>query len=222
MIGMSIGVVLNIALALSIDIFAILLIYIITRSASIDIFPKGPFKAVAMSLAVASVCYASYLTYVMISFFVTAAVFLISMVSGAEYAILSKVNKLNLVPMATTLILTLLSYILQESSPTIYLITGISYLVGVWKGIRRHLLPHFEKICVKERVSRSYARAITLNLMIICSLTVLIRWFDIQYLPPLNVFEFGFWTSDLGFATGVSFGFLIMLSRKKALALKLR
>lgn len=215
MIGMFIGVVLNITLAVSIHIFAILLIYLIFRSVSIDIFPKGPLKAIAMSLAIASVGYASYLTYIMISFFVTAAVFLISMASGAEYAILSKVNKLNLVPIATTLILTLLSYILQEFSPTIYLMTGILYLVGVWKGIRRHLLPHFENIYVKEGLSRSYARAITLNLMIICSLTVLIRWFNIQYLPSLNVLEFGFWTSDLGFVAGVSFGFFIMLSRKK-------
>lgn len=85
------------------------------------------------------------------------------------------------------------------------------YLIGIGAGTCKHLLPALSDLYVRTNYSTSYVGAPTLNFIIICSLVILIKWFNMQLSTTLHHLELVLMKSDLGFLAGALIGNLYLL-----------
>lgn len=96
----------------SIYVFAYLIMYPMVRK-SVKSYGKESYgRALAIIMVMAVIIHTIQLTYFMISFIVIAMVLVISVSSGAEFVILSRVSKLYLAPLVINLVSILISLIM--------------------------------------------------------------------------------------------------------------
>jgi|GEM_PF-4432167 len=176
-------------------IFAFVLIYPLFRDAYLDMFgSKGIAEMMAFSMSIISIIYVVHVMYIQTLFFISVLLIFMSMFSGFELAFSPKYFKINFalfmilatLPIWKRLVWFFVGEVILKQFLTtqggisiIYLVKGTIYLIGVGKGVKKHIYPMFNEMYAKLGC-QTCGGVLAVLFMIICAVTIALSWFGVE------------------------------------------